>query len=260
MRNRQPGMERDDAAYSALEDQLAVAKKMLIDANLRNQRLVSLLNKQYGVGKVVLEDRGGDGDSLLADLEDGGMSLSSAGGGATYAEPGFLSGLWDRGSWLASLLLFQSFSSFILSHHEVILKAHPSIVYYLTALVGAGGNAGNQAAVRVIRALALGLVTEKNKFSIIGKEFFVSLALSFLLSLVVVGRTFLSDTSFLETIVILTSIFLIVFISINLGAGIPLVLQKCGIDPAHASTTIQVIMDIFGVLVTCRVAQYLMGE
>ena len=39
---------------------------------------------------------------------------------------------------------------------------------------------------------------------------------------------------------------MIVFSSICLGAVLPLLLQKIGVDPAHSSTTIQVIMDILG--------------
>ena len=36
---------------------------------------------------------------------------------------------------------------------EALLQDHPTIIYFLTMLVGAGGNAGNQASVRVIRGM-----------------------------------------------------------------------------------------------------------
>ena len=42
----------------------------------------------------------------------------------------------------------QSCSGIILSRNEVLLANHPVIIYFLTMLVGAGGNAGNQASVR----------------------------------------------------------------------------------------------------------------
>lgn len=230
-----------------------MAKKLLLDANARNQRLVSLVTRQYGVGVG-----SGEKEALVNDVEDGSMSAANS---LSYSEADFCGSLWDRGSWLASLLVFQSFSSIILAHHEAILTQHPSIVYYLTALVGAGGNAGNQAAVRIVRLLALGLVTDKTTYSILWRELFVSLALSFLLGIVVVGRTLLSSMTLLETVVIVTSVCAITFISINLGAAIPLVLDHFKLcDPAHSSTTIQVVMDISGVLITCRVAQWLVGE
>jgi hypothetical protein len=42
----------------------------------------------------------------------------------------------------------------------------------------------------------------------------------------------------------------IVFLSVILGAVLPLLMLYGGIDPAHSSTTIQVIMDILGVTIT----------
>ena len=54
----------------------------------------------------------------------------------------------DRAIWLVGLLLMQSLSSFILARNEKLLQEHLVIVRFLTMLVGAGGNAGNQASVR----------------------------------------------------------------------------------------------------------------
>jgi hypothetical protein len=56
--------------------------------------------------------------------------------------------LRDRAYWLVGLLVMQSCSGFILAHNELLLEKHPVIIYFLTMLVGAGGNAGNQASVR----------------------------------------------------------------------------------------------------------------
>jgi hypothetical protein len=56
--------------------------------------------------------------------------------------------LRDRAYWLVGLLVLQSLSGIILSHNEVLLSNHPVIIYFLTMMVGAGGNAGNQASVR----------------------------------------------------------------------------------------------------------------
>jgi hypothetical protein len=54
----------------------------------------------------------------------------------------------DRAGWLVGLLVLQSMSSFILARNEALLQRHLVIVRFLTMLVGAGGNAGNQASVR----------------------------------------------------------------------------------------------------------------
>mmetsp|Transcript_6139 Transcript_6139/g.11725 ORF Transcript_6139/g.11725 Transcript_6139/m.11725 type:complete len:153 (+) Transcript_6139:31-489(+) len=54
----------------------------------------------------------------------------------------FWRALYDRCSWLIGLLLFQSCSSYILADNVELLQNHPAIIFYLTMLVGAGGNAG----------------------------------------------------------------------------------------------------------------------
>ena len=46
-------------------------------------------------------------------------------------------------------------------------------------------------------------------------------------------------TPWLETVAITSSLFMIVIISIVLGALLPLGMKRLGIDPAHSSTTIQ---------------------
>merc|ERR1719343_1408830 len=53
------------------------------------------------------------------------------------------------------LLMCQSTSSLILEHFQVLLSSHPVVIYFLTMLVGAGGNAGGQSTVLVVRRLAL---------------------------------------------------------------------------------------------------------
>jgi hypothetical protein len=44
-------------------------------------------------------------------------------------------------------------SSFVLDSYQQLLKDHLVVTLFLTMLVGAGGNAGNQSAIKVIRGL-----------------------------------------------------------------------------------------------------------
>jgi len=67
---------------------------------------------------------------------------------ATYINQTFWQQFKDRCSWLVGLLILQSCSSFILKRNEELLESHLDIYNFLTMLVGAGGNAGNQACVR----------------------------------------------------------------------------------------------------------------
>ena len=160
----------------------------------------------------------------------------------------------DRASWLVGLLVLQSMSSFIIAHNEKLLKRHIVIVQFLTMLVGAGGNAGNQATVRVIRGLAIGTVNTKTVQTFIQNEFLVGVCLSIILAIAGFLRALAFSVPIAETISITAALFMIVFISVAIGAMLPLGMKRIGIDPAHASTTIQVVMDILGVTITVYVS------
>lgn len=44
---------------------------------------------------------------------------------------------------------------------------------------------------------------------------------------------------------------MIVMTSVLAGAALPFGLARAGLDPANAGTTIQVLMDVTGVVITC---------
>ena len=115
-------------------------------------------------------------------------------------------------------------------------------------LVGAGGNAGNQASVRVIRGLALGTVNQFTQGQFLVREAKMAACLSILLSTAGFLRAIAFRTPLPETIAVTSALFMIVITSVLLGAVLPLGLKRIGIDPAHSSTSIQVIMDILGVV------------
>jgi len=170
----------------------------------------------------------------------------------------FVKAAVDRGGWLAMLLVFQSFSTIILSRNVEFVKEHPTVLYFLTALVGAGGNAGNQAAVRCIRGLAQKKLNGDTMRSFLVREIWMAVVLAGLLGLVGLGRAYVSYSSRMEMIAIVVSLMGIVLVSVLLGAVLPLGLRGCGIDPAHASTLIQVVMDILGVWITIFVTALLL--
>jgi len=177
-----------------------------------------------------------------------------------YHQMPFWQTLSDRASWLIGLLVFQSMSSFILAQNESLLQHHTVIVQFLTMLVGAGGNAGNQASVGVVRGIAVGSVTRSNAKRVLVREFAMGVALSFLLGLAGFIRAKVFSVPWLETIAITTSLFMIVIISVIVGASLPMGMQAVGIDPAHSSTTVQVIMDITGVVITVHISRLMLDS
>jgi Mg/Co/Ni transporter MgtE len=88
----------------------------------------------------------------------------------------------------------------------------------------------------------------------------MALSLSAILSLAGFVRAIAFATPLPETVAVTSALALIVFSSICLGAVLPLVLKKVGVDPAHSSTTIQVVMDILGVLLTVIVSSVILDS
>jgi len=193
------------------------------------------------------EEGANDDDEMWCDVLDGDeCPLEPA---VSFGEA-----LRDRAYWLVGLLVMQSLSGIILAQNEMLLTNHPVIIYYLTMMVGAGGNAGNQASVRVIRGIALGTLNERTRGQFLIRELKMAATLSIILSVAGFARTICFRTPLPEAVTVTAALSLIVFISVCLGAVLPLVLERIGVDPAHSSTTIQVIMDILGVLLAVVVS------
>jgi Mg/Co/Ni transporter MgtE len=112
----------------------------------------------------------------------------------------------------------------------------------------------------VIRGIALGTLNEKTQGQFLSREFKMAAALSTILSIAGFLRAAAFRTPFPETVAVTASLALIVFSSICLGAILPLLLQKIGVDPAHSSTTIQVVMDILGVVVSVAISTLILDS
>jgi Mg/Co/Ni transporter MgtE len=102
--------------------------------------------------------------------------------------------------------------------------------------------------------LAVGSVNDSNVKEYLRGELWVAVTLMSILGLAGCVRAAIFLVPVAETIAITTSLCVIVMISIILGALLPLGMNSLRIDPAHSSTTIQVIMDILGVTITCHVS------
>jgi cation transporter-like permease len=149
-------------------------------------------------------------------------------------EENFVQAITDRAGWLVGLLVLQSMSSFIIARNESLLQRHGVIIQFLTMLVGAGGNAGNQASVRVIRGLAVGSIDDTNTKPFLKRELLMGLCLSIILAVTGFCRALLFFTPWPETFAITTSLFIIVACSVIIGALLPLAMKSVGIDPAHS--------------------------
>ena len=276
-------MFKSDSARSLSSNSSNASMNSLLDSNTIMRHRRSTSNDIEGTGSAheyaELANRNAELEMLVSDLKKMLdisrhrekkilLALDSSGGSVNldfdkddlldegkFEDPSFVNNMVDRGSWLIGLLVFQSFSSFILAYNEKMLQTHPAIIYFLTMLVGAGGNAGNQATVRVIRELALGRLPDGSKLKFVLREVCMGFALSIIVGVFGYVRVYLNGgVTVAETVTVTIALMMIVFISIVVGALLPILFQVMKLDPANSSTTIQVIMDISGVMITCFAA------
>lgn len=184
---------------------------------------------------------------------EGGMDVPALGGNV-WAEARV------RGQWLLGLLALQSMSSIVLEANQELVREHLVITLFLTMLVGAGGNAGNQSAIHVIRGLATGQFqpTRASLEATVVQQLKVGALLGTALAAGGFLRVYITDGNSLDATAISISLFVIVSLSILTGTCLPFFLAWSNVDPAHAGTTIQVFMDVSGVAVTCVVCRLLL--
>ncbi|MGD1997284.1 MAG: magnesium transporter [Candidatus Dependentiae bacterium] len=172
----------------------------------------------------------------------------------TYFETPLLHMFFERGKWLVPLLLFQSVSGQIMSRFDGMLAEHVVIAFFLTMLIGTGGNAGNQSATLVIRGLATGEINRTQGMLVLMREFCIGLLIAASLSAISFGRVLVTNGNPTIATAISLSLFCIVLASMVLGTLIPLILERMGIDPAHsAAPFLATLMDIIGIIIYCSI-------
>ena len=186
----------------------------------------------------------------------------------TYLKTGIFETFKSRIPWLLFLMISATFTGAIISSFEARLAQCIALVAFIPMLMGTGGNAGSQTSVSVIRALSLGDIEFKDIFKVIWKELRVSLIIGVVLGVINFAKLYLVDFLWLHTFdtgvelaqmatICLTLIFVII-VAKMLGAVLPIVAKKMGLDPAvMASPLVTTILDAVSLLIYFGIAAVL---
>jgi Mg/Co/Ni transporter MgtE len=149
-----------------------------------------------------------------------------------------------------------------LESYQQLIKEHLVVTVFLTMLVGAGGNAGNQSAIKVIRGLATGTIRASwpSLKTTVQQQAIIGLLLGSGLSVAGFARVYITNGDLQNSFAISISLFIIVMTSVCSGTVLPFALARLGIDPANAGTCIQVVMDILGVAITCFTCHLILDQ
>lgn len=167
--------------------------------------------------------------------------------------------LWSaRVRWLVVLIVGGMFSSTILEGFEATLSAVTALTFYLTILLGAGGNTGNQSSTLIVRALATGDVRGRDWWRILFKELGVGLLLGLTLAAVLAVKVVADGHAEILPVLALSLATLMTVTNI-VGALLPIGIKKLGLDPALISNPlIATLSDLTGLLIYLSVARMLL--
>ena len=173
----------------------------------------------------------------------------------------------NRILWLLLLMVSATFTGMIITSFESALAAQVVLTTFIPMLMGTGGNSGSQSSVTVIRSLSLGELEFSDIWSVVWKEIRTAVLCGVALSVACFGKLMLIDRWLLGNPSVTVMVGLVVCITMALtvlsakivGAVLPMLAKKLGLDPAvMASPFITTIVDALSLLVYFGVANALL--
>ncbi|OLL71407.1 Mg/Co/Ni transporter MgtE / CBS domain [Pseudonocardia sp. Ae168_Ps1] len=189
-----------------------------------------------------------------ADSEDVARQSGAAPWSGHYMTVGVLSLARSRIVWLLLLLVAATLTVNVLQYFEDTLAQVTTLALFVPLLIGTGGNAGAQAATASVRALAVGEVRPSDVLTVMWSEARVGAALGTMLALagLVIGTALVGAQ---VALVVGISLVAICAWAATIGATMPLVARRLGIDPAVVSApAVTTLVDATGLVIYFSVA------
>ncbi len=170
--------------------------------------------------------------------------------------------IWKgRVPWLIILLCAAIISGRVMKHFEDISQQVIALTFFTPMLLGTAGNTGGQSATIVVRALALGQLRGRVPYQLLGRELITGLSIGVTLAaagFVVVFIVF-PQAAVPLALTLSISLLLSIIVASMVGAGLPMLFNKLGLDPALMSGPfLTTIVDAMGLLIYFSVAGILL--
>jgi magnesium transporter len=211
-------------------------------------------------------------DDVL-DLQEEEMTedMQKLGGVAALDEPYMDAPLLElvkkRAVWLVVLFLGQMLTATVMGIFEKEIAKAVVLALFIPLIISSGGNSGSQAATLIIRAMALGEVMLSDWWRVMKKEIFSGLLLGGMLGLIgflqiVIWSRFSSgygEYPFLVGLTVGLSVLGVALWGTVTGAMLPLILRRCGLDPATSSAPfVATLVDVTGLVIYFLAASFIL--
>jgi magnesium transporter len=154
-----------------------------------------------------------------------------------------------RAVWLGINLLTAFIASSVIGLFKDTIEQVVALAVLMPIVASMGGVAGSQTLTLVIRAIAVGQISQSNLSWLLNREFFVALINGFLWAIVVAAAAILWFNDLTIGLVIAAAMVINLVVAAVSGTVLPIYLKSKNIDPALAGSVIlTTITDVVGFL------------
>lgn len=156
--------------------------------------------------------------------------------------------------WLIVSLFMELVNALLLSSHQAVIEKFVITTFFIPIVMAMGGSSGTQAAIVMVRGLSTGEIFLKGTFRQLGKELGVAILNGIILGTVLLITTYLfwphGDVPLSFALVLASTLLIVIIFATMVGAIVPVVLLKLGVDPAIATGPfVSTTNDIVGMLI-----------
>lgn len=161
-----------------------------------------------------------------------------------------------RAGWLVLLFVSEFFTGSALRHYTAALEHALSLVFFIPLIMSSGGNSGSQSSTLVTRGLAVGDIRIHDFLRVAGRELISGVLLGLILGAIGFVRALTWGSPVPVAFTVGTALMGVVTAGCVIGALMPLVLKRFGLDPAISSSPfIATFIDVTGIIIYFTIAK-----
>ena len=249
-------MERDLVTAHVLEDQEEIANKV---AHF-DLTAIPVVDDDYRMLGIITHD-----DVIDVMREEATEDAHRIAGvdplEESYLDTHLLTLSWKRGLWLIVLFVAALLTAFLLKYYDHDLKKWSWLIIFIPLVISSGGNSGNQSATLVITGLATGDIRLADWLRVVQRELLLGLILGSALGTIGFFVCLGMDFTVIQSAVLPFTLLLVVVCGTLIGATLPLMFKRLGLDPALMSNPfVAGIIDLVGIAIYMTVAAFLLTK
>jgi magnesium transporter len=242
----------EDADQESVAHLLAKRRLLAVPVLSQEGRMMGIVTSADVAG-VVQQEAGEDIQKI------GGMEALEG----PYLEVTFAQMVRKRAGWLAILFVGEMLTATAMAYFSAEISHAVVLALFLPLIISSGGNSGSQATTLVIRALALGELRLRDWWRVVSRELAAGFALGTILGIIGISRILLwqklrgtyGPHYLVVALTIGFSLVGVVMFGTMAGSMLPLLLRRCGLDPASASAPfVATLVDVTGLIIYFTVA------